>query len=72
MARVIPAIGQIFGQDLCDIFGLDKDLVNHISLEVELDHIVMVTTTRYVTEEETDKLTALLKEYYLIEKREQL
>lgn len=62
------ALGHRVALKLCEVFGLDKSLTNHISIDVEPGGVVSVTTTRYVTEEESERLTALLSEYYLVER----
>lgn len=65
---VAPAIalGHDLQDYLCEIFRLDPKLVEHLSFDVEPTGLVRLTTTRYVTLEEGEKIKAIMYDYALV------
>jgi hypothetical protein len=54
-----------FGVELCKVLGLDSKKVRTITIKVQPDDVILVTTEQLLFVEEGQKMLTMLKYYHL-------
>ena len=67
MARIT---GLSIGKKVCDALGLDVKRVNSIIIRIEADDYVTIEVTQLINQKELDQTIKVLKEYNLVEKKD--